>query len=310
VSVNLPLGPGAEFDAIREMLARWGDRATGIGDDAAVLELPRGDKLVVSTDTAIENRHFKTRWLTPQDIGYRAVAAALSDLAAMAAAPVGVLVAIGAPESWRAKLGEIAEGIGSALDVAKTRIVGGNMSDADILSITTTVIGRAYSPLGRDGARRGDHLYVTGRLGGPDAALRRLESGEPAGVFHARFARPEPRIEEAQWLAERGASSCIDISDGLVADARHLASASGRALEIDSDRVPCIPGVAVELALESGEEYELLVTSRRDLDPIAFEAHFRVPLTRIGRVVDGPAGAVRVLGALVANPRGHDHFSS
>ena len=309
MSDNITLGPGAEFDAIRALLARWGSRATGIGNDAAVLSLPRGDHLVVSVDTAIENRHFKARWLTPREIGYRAVAAALSDLAAMASRPVGVLIALGVPASWRAHLEDIADGIGDAVDVAKTHIVGGNLSDSDVLSITTTALGSAFAPLTRSAARPGHRVYVTGRLGAPDAALRRLESGEPTGAFHERFARPVPRIDEACWLADRGAVAAVDISDGLVADARHLASASGVALELDADHVPCAAGVTVELAIESGEEYELLVTSPREIDTNAFEARFHVSLTHIGRVVAAPSGAVRVFGAIVANPRGHDHFS-
>src|SRR5262249_45918217 len=160
-----------------------------------------------------------------------------------------------------------------------THILGGNLSDADLLSITTTVLGSAFAPLARSGARPGDRVYVTGRLGGADAALRRLESGETLSPFHAQFVRPVPRIDEARWLSDRGASAAIDISDGLVADARHIAAASGVALELDADRVPCASGVAVELAIESGEEYEVLVTSPRELDTIAFESRFRVGLT-------------------------------
>src|SRR5262245_42670453 len=117
-----PLGGDgeAEFDAIKAMLARWGARAVGIGDDAAVLDAPRGDSLVVSVDTSVEGRHFKREWLSPREIGYRAVAAALSDLAAMAALPVGVLVALGVPRGWRDSLLELADGIGDAVEVART----------------------------------------------------------------------------------------------------------------------------------------------------------------------------------------------
>jgi thiamine-monophosphate kinase len=95
--VTTALGPGEEFDAIRRMLERWGDLAVGIGDDAAIIDLPRGDRLVASVDSTVENRHFRSGWLTPREIGYRAVAAALSDLAAMAARPAGILVALSIP---------------------------------------------------------------------------------------------------------------------------------------------------------------------------------------------------------------------
>src|SRR4051794_31527869 len=103
MSSGQSLGAGLEFEAIRAMIARWGDRASGIGDDAAVLRVPRGDALVASVDTSIENRHFRPEWLTPREIGYRAVTAALSDLAAMAASPLGVLVALALPERWHAE---------------------------------------------------------------------------------------------------------------------------------------------------------------------------------------------------------------
>src|SRR5215213_1216200 len=112
------LGAGAEFDAIRDVIARWGTRAVGIGDDAAVMTVPRGDKLVVSVDTAVEGKHFVPGWLSPREISYRAVAAALSDLAAMAAQPVGVLVALTVPQRWRVHFTELADGIADAVDVA------------------------------------------------------------------------------------------------------------------------------------------------------------------------------------------------
>jgi thiamine-monophosphate kinase len=119
---------------------------------------------------------------------------------------------------------------------------------------------------------------------------------------------PVARIAEARWLADHGVSAAIDISDGLVADARHVAHASGVAIELDASRVPCVDGVAVEGALESGEEYELLVTSPRALDVAAFERRFALPLTEVGHVDVGDA-AVHVTGARVANAAGHDHFS-
>src|SRR4051812_2535956 len=183
----------AEFDAIRAMRERWGARAVGIGDDAAVLDVPRGDKLVVSVDAAVENRHFRRDQRTPRDIGYRAVTAALSDLAAMAARPLGVLVALTVPASWRDVLLDLADGIGDAVDAAHTTIRGGNLTDGVELSIVTTVLGSAFAPLSRAGARVGDTLYVTGQLG--DASARRRVA----------------RIAEACWLAERGATAAIDI---------------------------------------------------------------------------------------------------
>ena len=306
---ELTLGPGAEFDAVRAMLAEWGPTAVGIGDDAAVLQLARGDVLVASVDTAVEGRHFERGWLSAHDVGYRAVAAALSDLAAMAARPVGILVAMSVPDAWRASIVDIAGGIGDAVKRAGTTIRGGNLASGGELSITTTVLGVAFTVLSRAGARVGDRVYVTGRLGAPAAALELLRLGRSAGQFHDRFARPEPRLAEARWLAREGASAAIDISDGLVSDAGHLAAASGVCVSIDAARVPLVEGVSLEVGLGSGEEYELLVTTPDRFDSNEFANRFGIPLTEIGRVGDGHAGTVEVSGARVARHAGHDHFS-
>lgn len=305
-----PLGPGEEFDAIRRLLDRWGDRASGIGDDASVLSVPRGDKLVVSVDSAIEGRHFRAEWLSPAEVGYRAVTAALSDLAAMAARPRGVLLAIGLPHAWRDHLDEIADGIGEAVSSCGATILGGNLSAAGELSITTTVLGSTFVPLLRSDATVGDIVYVTGRLGGVGAALAQLRAGQPAGAHRARLARPVARIAEALWLADAGASAAIDISDGLAADARHLAAASGVELRLDGARVPCVDGVEPGLAVQSGEEYELLLTAPPALDAAEFEARFRIPLTEIGHVVAGAAGAVHITGVPDSGLTGYDHFST
>jgi thiamine-monophosphate kinase len=305
-----PLGPGAEFDAIRRMLGRWGNLATGVGDDAALLRVPRGDVLVASIDSAIEGRHFRAQWLSPTEIGYRAVAAALSDLAAMAAEPRGVLVAIALPREWLDRLDAIADGIGDAVSRSDTAILGGNLSAASELSITTTVLGSAFEPLTRSGAKPGDRVYVTGRLGGVGAALRELGETASATTHRARFARPVPRIAEARWLADAGASAAIDISDGLAADARHLAAASGVELALDGATIPCVEGVNADAAVRSGEEYELLVTVPHDVDVSAFEARFRLSLTDIGRAVAGAPGIVHIAGVADSHLAGHDHFSS
>ncbi len=309
---EIALGPGAEFDAIRAVLARWGSRAVGIGDDAASLTVPRGDKLVVSVDNSVERRHFRPEWSTPREIGYKAVAAALSDLAAMGARPLGILIAITLPDAWRDRLTELADGIGDGATSANASIVGGNMSSGNELSISTTVLGAAFRPLQRNGARAGDDVYVTGKLGGPLAALRSLEAGKGAGEHAVRLKRPQARIHEAIWLAERGATAAIDISDGFVADLRHVAAASAINIDIDGGAVPRVNGVTLEDALGSGEEYELIVTTSHPFDVEDFRRRFALDLTRVGRVAsrDGEAhGAVTVSGVRVANIAGHNHFS-
>ena len=314
---DIALGAGEEFDLIRELRTRWGPIAVGIGDDAAVLSLPRGDSVVASVDTSIAGRHFRDGWLTAREIGYRAVAAALSDLAAMAAKPVAILVALAIPDGARGDVLAIGDGIGEAAQLAGAHIAGGNLSASGELSITTTVLGSAYGVLSRAGARDGDRLFVTGQLGGPATAIRALERGvsrteiEPA--IHARFARPVPRIAEARWLADRGVTAAIDISDGLVADARQLATASGLRAAIDAERVPRMSGAELDAALTGGEEYELLVTAPDSalLDAGGFAHRFGVSLTEIGRVslAAGQDGGVELRGARVAGSAGYDHFS-
>jgi thiamine-monophosphate kinase len=310
-SRHVHLGPGVEFDAIRELLHRWGPLSAGAGDDAAVLDVPPGHRLVASVDTTIEDVHFRRGWITPVEIGYRAVTAALSDLAAMAALPLGVLTAFVLPDPWRERLPEIADGVGMAVAQAGTAVVGGNISTGAELSLTTTVLGHAAAVLHRDGVRAGDALYVTGRLGGPGAALAALLAGRlPLPVHRQRFAHPSARLAEGRWLAASGATSAVDISDGLAADAAHLAAAGGVGVELDLGALPVVDGVAPRDAMASGEEYELLVSAPGALDAAAFTHAFELPLTRIGRAVAEHPGEVVVLdaGRRVAGGRGHDHF--
>jgi len=310
--MTLALGSGGEFDAIREMLARWGKRATGIGDDAAVLQVPRGDALLASVDTTLEGRHYGPSWLTPREIGYRAVTAALSDLAAMAARPLGVLIALNLPPSKTGIIADLADGIGDAVDAAHTHILGGNVSAADVLCLTTTVLGAAFEPLGRGGLCAGDRLYVTGRLGGPGAAIAAWLSGRtPTAAHRSRFARPTARLGEARWLADRGATAAIDISDGLTADLEHFAVASGVGADVDLGRLPIIEGVSDPLeAAASGEEYELLVGAPVEIDTAEFERAFNIPLTAIGRATARDAGITYKRGReRVAPPSGYDHLS-
>jgi thiamine-monophosphate kinase len=305
------LGPGREFDVVRELIARWGERASGIGDDAAVLDVPAGERLVVSTDSSVEHTHFRRDWLSAREIGYRAAAAALSDLAAMAAAPLGVVVALSCPESWLGELANVAEGIGDVVAHAGTHVVGGDLSSGKELVLAITVLGTARAPLERRGARPGDQVYVSGTLGGPLAALDALRAGgEPSPATRARFVHPVPRIREARWLASHGAHAMIDISDGLLGDAAHIAAASGVRLVLELDALPTIGDMRPEDAALSGEEYELLAVSPTDIDTSAFERDFGIPLTRIGRVdVGSPTVEAYVHGERVASRAGFSHFS-
>ena len=308
---DIRLGPGAEFDLIRRLRARWGALAPDLGDDAALVDVPRGEHLLVSTDAAIEGVHFRREWIAVQEIGYRAVTAALSDLAAMAASPLGVLVALDLPDDAGAVVDQLADGIGDAVRAAGTVIRGGNVARAPALGITTTVLGSAFAPLRRSGGRPGDLLYLTGALGGPHAALRSFAShGSAPQGLRQRFARPVARIAEARWLAARGAIAAIDISDGLTSDARHLAAASGVRVEIHADRVPVYDGATLDDALAGGEEFELLVAARTPLPEREFVSRFALPLTAVGRLEAGePDVLLERRGERVAASRGYDHFS-
>lgn len=314
MSEPLGLGPGREFDVIRELVRRWGSAARGIGDDAAVLDVPAEHRLVASTDASVEHVHFRRGWLTASEIGYRGATAALSDLAAMAAMPLGMLVAMNVPERWRNEVGELADGIGAASRVAGAPIVGGNLTAGNDLALTITVLGHASRPLGRDGARPGDALYVTGLLGGSRSALDALAAGRPPSPeYRERLVAPRARIREAVWLATHGATAAIDVSDGLAADVGHLAAASRVSACIELYAIPTMSGVSPMLAASSGEEYELVVASSRPLPEHEFAREFGLPLTRIGVVQSGASSEhrvrVRAQGTFVDLAPGHDHFS-
>ena len=301
------LGPGREFDLVRAMVAAWGDLARGIGGDCAELDVPPGSRLLVSTDASVEGVHFRRDWISARDIGWRAAAAAMSDLAASGAEPLGLLLALSLPAAWRDDALELAAGVGELARATGARIVGGDVTGGAELALTITVLGHAASPLRRDGARDGDAVFVTGMFGGPGAALAALLAGAAPRAEHlARFARPMPRLREAAWLRAHGATAAVDISDGLAADARHLAAASGLHLRLDAAAVPCSPGVAARDALASGEEYELLVTAPASLDTAAFAREFGLPLTRVGEARRGGAPGVSAAFDL---PPGHDHLS-
>ncbi|MFL5499766.1 MAG: thiamine-phosphate kinase [Gemmatimonadaceae bacterium] len=306
---NIDLGPGKEFDLVRTLLAEWGNSAQRIGDDAAVLDVPAGERLVVTTDTSVEGVHFKREWLNHFEIGYRATAAALSDLAAMGARPLGVVIALTLPEVDRSEARALATGIREGAAAVLCPIVGGDLSAGKTLSLTITALGSVARPLSRAGAKPGDHIYVTGNLGGPDSALRAWQAKqEPTEEARARFACPVPRIDAGMALAARGATSAIDISDGLAADLAHVAAASRVRIEIDADKIPTMSGISLLEALSSGEEYEIVVTAP-NIDVNQFSEEFGLRLTEIGRVVAGSPG-VEILqnGERINTPNGFDHF--
>jgi thiamine-monophosphate kinase len=302
-----PLGPGREFDLIRRFfpLPAHRDVIVGAGDDAAVLR----SGWVVSTDASVENVHFRRDWLSAEEIGYRSGAIALSDVAAMAAAPVALLISLVLPaadygtfaEQIMSGLKRVANGFGAALAGGDTTRTEGP------LVLAVVALGRTEHAVLRSGARPGDDVWVTGLLGGAALAVQEWRAGnQPDPSTRARYAEPLPRVREALWLAQRlELHALIDLSDGLVSDAAHIASASNVAICIDASAIPLHstsqPGVAqpppgfqlagaVRSALTGGDDYELCFTAARGtVQPIRseFEQLFNAPLSRIGSVVAG-----------------------
>lgn len=304
------LGPGREFDLIRRFLAGAGPDAPGVelgpGDDCALFT---ADRVAISTDLSLEGAHFRREWIGPEEIGYRAAAAALSDLAAMAARPIGVLSSIAVPASdLPAYAVAVSNGVRAAAEAVGASVLGGDVarSPGPVL-LDVTVVGEATRPVLRSGARVGDTVWVTGRLGGAAAAVRAwLDGEEPDPAAREAFARPRPRTREARWLAERGVpSAMLDLSDGLAGDLAHLAAASDVGILLDPTSVPVHPAAlgatasddeALRLALGGGEDYELCFTAPTGVVEsirTTFEESFAVPLSRVGEVVSGEGVRVR-----------------
>jgi thiamine-monophosphate kinase len=227
----------------------------------------------------------------------------------MGARPLGIVIALTLPEADRLSARALATGIREGASAVLCPIVGGDLSSGKTLSLTVTAFGAVKHPLTRSGAKVGQRVYVTGHLGGPAAAVRAWLAGkEPSERDRARFASPVPRIEPAIGLAQRGASSAIDVSDGLIADLAHIAAASKVRIEIDAERIPHVDGVSPAEAANSGEEYEVVVTAPA-IDTEQFSAEFGLELTEIGRVVAGPPGVdLLKAGDKIVAPPGFDHF--
>lgn len=298
----------------------------GIGDDAAVWQPSRSHRSVISTDMLVEGVHFTRATMSLEDAGWRAMAAALSDLAAMGARPVLATVALGVPAAnGSAEILELYKGIAAAAGRFKIAIAGGDLSRSDIVTISVTVVGevRPSNVKTRAGGKSGDVLAVTGELGASRAGLEvannpRLVEGAGADAALQAFRRPVPRIAEGRFLAaSANVTAMMDISDGLSADARRLCAASDCGGEIEDIPVgDSAREVAQRLgedperfALAGGEDFELLVAIRpRAFRYLAgrFEKRFNKRLLRVGSLQKGRGVAWR--GAAL-DSLGWDHFA-
>lgn len=333
----------SEFELIRTLAARLGKlryATLGIGDDAAMFPDASGRPLLMASDILVETVHFRRDWSTPADVGWKAVAVNVSDIAAMGGEPLVATTSIAVADPADAL--PLMEGVIAAAAAFGVDLIGGDTTRSPgPLVIDVAIVGRcAQNPVLRSGARPGDGVYVTGALGAAAAALAWLTRSTPQPVAAADSA---PGIDPAQWerlltalrrprppyaagpiLAAAGATAMIDISDGIAGDAGHIAEQSGIAIDLFADKLPLAPGVAViaqalgrsplELALHGGEDFQLLVCLPEEKAGAAAErlAGSGVTLTQVGRCVRGRG--VRLLDAN-GNSRpllrgGYEHFRS
>jgi thiamine-monophosphate kinase len=317
----------------------WPSRGVplGIGDDAAVVQFPRGCESVFSTDAFVEGAHFLTRLHPPQAIGYKALARAVSDLAAMGAAPRYFLLTLSLPAGKAgAWLDHFARGMARAARRFGIRLVGGDVSRHTSVVAALTVIGEARPgrALTRSGARPGDALYVTGHLGAGQAGLELLLREGPRAIARhpdsyslKRHLYPDPRLAEGAWLAtNKFASAAMDLSDGLSTDLARLCAASHVGAVVHASALPLVHGerpgsrraaapredrAALRRALHGGEDYELLFTVPRRLASRIPSRFHGVPLTRIGEIVSRRGVVMLDAGGRIRplRPLGWDHFA-
>ena len=292
-------GELALIESIRRASAsrRQGAVRLGIGDDCAILRCPAGQEILVTTDFCLEGRHFRRDWHTPESSGHRCLARGLSDLAGMGAKPLAAFLSLALPRGiGRAWVNGYFRGLRALADQFAVPLAGGDTAQSPSDQILADIVLVGSAPTGkallRSTARPGDAIYVTGTLGGSAAELMALRkrpgtATKPKGNGAHPQTYPAPRLAVGTALLRRElASACIDISDGLSSDLRHICEASGVSAEIDLHSLPIHPLAAgqVELALHGGEDYELLFAARPEVKiPRSIAG---VPVVKIGRFLN------------------------
>jgi thiamine-monophosphate kinase len=311
--MDMPLSEKNLIRQIRRLARRDKDKSVvaGIGDDCAVLRVPPGHELLVTTDLTIEKVHFRRDWQRPELVGRRCLTRGLSDIAAMGGELLAVFlslaVASDVPQKW---VDRFLKGLLDLAEEFKVPLAGGDTAQsaggiqADIVVVGSVPKGKAVL---RSGAKAGEQIYVTGELGGSAAALARLGESKPVGAEYFRHfsmnSRPLARVAVGQWLRQRRvASAMIDVSDGLSTDLEHICQESHVGAEIEAEAIPRArvgrgkrelgkKPVALEFALHGGDDYELLFTSAAAVPSEV--AGVRV--TRIGRTTR--SAGMRLIGA-------------
>ncbi len=300
----------------------------GIGDDAAAWKGEPATQLV-TTDSLFQDVHFRLETTPWYELGWKSLAVNLSDIAAMGAVPEYAVISLAVPPDTEVEgVKALYQGM---LDLAQkfgVAIIGGDTCRAPLVSITVTVLGKAKDKDGRvltrSAARPGDQIAVTGALGGAAAGMEMLDKklkldAESKNQLRKAFLMPEPRVAEGQKLGGLGVKAAIDISDGLMADLKHICDASRVAARVEADTIPVASAVrahfaerALELALGGGEDYELLFTASGEvIDNV--KAEFSCPVTVIGEILAGEPGGIVLVdangGPVPLEKAGWEHFN-
>jgi thiamine-monophosphate kinase len=313
-------GERSMIHQIRRMAASSSNSAVkmGIGDDCAILRLKPGFELLVTTDLCLEDVHFRRSWHPPAAVGHRCLTRSLSDIAAMGGEPLACFLSLGLPANLpQVWVNGFLRGLMALARRYKVQLAGGDVSSAPQITVDIVVTGQVPSGTAvlRSGAHPGDHIYVTGSLGGSAATLKQLFAGTAVKLIKSSpHFYPTPRLEVGNWLRKhRLATSMIDLSDGISVDLRHICDESGVAALVFTNKIPVGKNAGLELALHGGEDYELLFTaSKRTKIPSQITG---AAITQIGEIRNRRdySSAIQILGdngkVRPLPQRGWEHFA-